>query len=87
MGRVDSVSGIAPRLVLQDSPTRKKEGAVSRVLHSRRLHESPMGFGGLTGGGRFGGIPMLEESPVVRSAGKKRMREEADLGDGVSGEE
>lgn len=87
MGRVDSVSGIAARPVLQDSPTRKKEGALGRVLHSRRLHESPMGFGGLTSGGRFGGIPVLEESPVVRSAGKKRMREEVDLGDGVSAEE
>jgi len=87
MGRVDSVSGIVPRPVLQDSPTRRKEGAIGRVMHSRRLHESPMGFGGFTSGGRFGGFPMLEESPVVRSAGKKRMREEADLGDGVSGEE
>ena len=87
MGRVDSVSGIAPRPVLQDSPTRRKEGAIGRVLHSRRLHESPMSFGGLTSGGRFGGFPMLEESPVVRSVGKKRMREEADLGDGVSAEE
>jgi hypothetical protein len=87
MGRVDSVSGIAPRPALQDSPTRRKEGAIGRVLQSRRLHESPMGFGGLTGGGRFGGFPMLEESPVVRSAGKKRMRKEADLGDDVSGDE
>ena len=87
MGRVDSVSGIAPRPALQDSPTRRKEGAIGRVLHSRRLHESPMSFGGLTSGGRFGGFPMLEESPVVRSVGKKRMREEADLGDGVSAEE
>jgi len=87
MGRVDSVSGITPRPVLQDSPTRRKEGAISRVLHSRRLYESPMGFGGLTSGGRFGGFPVPEESPVVRSAGKKRMREEVDLGDGVSAEE
>jgi hypothetical protein len=87
VGRVDSVSGIAARPVLQDSPTRRKEGALGRVLHSRRLHESPMGFGVLTSGGRFGGFPMLEESPVVRSAGKKRMREEVDLGDGVSAEE
>lgn len=46
-----------------------------------------MSFGGLASGGRFGGFPMLEESPVVRSVGKKRMREEADLGDGVSAEE
>lgn len=87
MGRVDSVSGIVARPVLQDSPTRRKEGALGRVLHSRRLHESPMGFGGLTSGGRFGGFPAPEESPVVRSAGKKRMREEVDLGDGVSAEE
>ena len=87
IGRVDSVTGIAPRPALQDSPTRRKEGAIGRVLHSRRLHESPMSFGGLASGGRFGGFPMLEESPVVRSAGKKRMREEADLGDGVSAEE
>ena len=87
MGRVDSVTGIAPRSVLQDSPTRRKEGALGRVLHSRRLHESPIGFGGLTNGGRFGGFPTLEESPVVRSAGKKRMREEVDLGDGISAEE
>jgi hypothetical protein len=85
--RIDSISGIAPRPAPQDSPTRRKEGAIGRVLHSRRLHESPMGFGGLANGGRFGGFPMLEESPVVRSAGKKRMREEADLGDGVSAEE
>ena len=82
VSRVDSVSGIAPRPALQDSPTWRKEGAIGRVLHSRRLHESPMGFGGLTNGGRF-----VEESPVVRSAGKKRMREEVDLGDGVSAEE
>ena len=87
MGRVDSVSGIASRPALQDSPTRRKEGAIGRVLHSRRLYESPMGFGSLTGGGRFGGLPMPDESPVVRSAGKKRMREEVDLGDGVSAEE
>ena len=87
MGRVDSVSGITARPVLQDSPTRRKEGALGRVLHSRRLHESPMSCGGLTSVGRFGGFPMLEESPVVRSAGKKRMREEVDLGDGVSAEE
>jgi len=46
-----------------------------------------MGFVGLQSGGKFGGSPMLEESPVVRSAGKKRMREEVDLGDGVSAEE
>lgn len=87
VSRVDSIPGIAPRPVLQESPTRRKEGAIGRVMHSRRLHESPMGFGGLVSGGRFGGFPMLEESPVVRSAGKKRMREEADIGDGVSAEE
>ncbi|KAF9645030.1 hypothetical protein BDM02DRAFT_3190066 [Thelephora ganbajun] len=87
MGRVDSVSGVALRPVLQDSPTWRKEGAIARVLHSRRLYESPMSFGSLTSGGRFSGFPMLEESPVARSAGKKRMREEADLGDGVSAEE
>ena len=87
MGRVDSISGIVHRPALQDSPTRRKEGGTGRVLHSRRPYESPMGLGGLTGGGRLGGFPMLEESPVVRSAGKKRMREEADLGDGVSAEE
>ncbi|KAF9785940.1 hypothetical protein BJ322DRAFT_754478 [Thelephora terrestris] len=87
MGRVDSVSGIAHRPVLQDSPTRRKEGGIGRVLHSRRPCESPMGLGGPMGAGRFSGFPMLEESPVVRSAGKKRMREEADLGDGVSAEE
>jgi hypothetical protein len=46
-----------------------------------------MGLGGPMGAGRSSGFPMLEESPVVRSAGKKRMREEADLGDGVSAEE
>ena len=87
MGRVDTASGIAARPTLQDSPTRRKEGVLGRVLHSRRLHDSPMGFGTLTGGGRLGGFPMLEESPVVRSAGKKRMREEVDLGDGVPVEE
>ena len=87
MGHVDSVSGIAPQPpAVQDSPTRRKEGAIGRVLHSRRLHDSPMGLGGLSGGGRFSGFPMLE-SPVVRSAGKRRMREEADLGDGFSTEE
>ena len=87
VSRVDSAAGILPRPALPDSPTRRKEGAIGRVLHSRRLHESPMGFGGLASGGRFGGFTMLEESPVVRSAGKKRMREEVDLGDGVSAEE
>ena len=87
VNRIDSVSGIVPRPAPPDSPTRRKEGAIGRVLHSRRLHESPMGFGGLTSGGRFGGFTMLEESPVVRSAGKKRMREEVDLGDGFSAEE
>lgn len=88
MGRVDSVSGTAPQPpAAQDSPSRRKEGAIGRVLHSRRLHDSPMGLGGLSGGGRFGGFPILEESPVVRSAGKRRMREEVDLGDGFSAEE
>jgi hypothetical protein len=87
IGRVDSVSGITPHPPgVQDSPTRKKDGAVGRVLHSRRSHDSPMGPGGLPGGGRFGGFPMLE-SPVVRSAGKRKMREEVDLGDGFSAEE
>ena len=86
MGHVDSVSGAVRRPLLQDSPTRRKEGAIGRVLHSRRPHESPMGSGGLMSGGRFGGFSLLE-SPVVRSAGKKRMREEVDLGDGVSSEE
>jgi len=85
--RIDSISGIIPRPAPPDSPTRRKEGAIGRVLHSRRLYETPMGFGGLTSGGRFGGFTMLDESPVVRSVGKKRMREEVDLGDGVSAEE
>ena len=85
MGRVDSVSGTAPQLpAVQDSPTRRKDGTTGRVLHSRRLYDSPMG---LSGGGRFSGFPTLEESPVVRSAGKRRMREEVDLGDGFSTEE
>lgn len=88
MGRVDSVSGITPQPpAVQDSPTRRKDGAINRVLHSRRLHDSPMGLGIISGGGRFGGFPMLEESPVVRSAAKRRMREEVDLGDGFSAEE
>ena len=87
MGRVDTASGIVARPVLQDSPTQRKEGTIGRVLHQRRPHESPVGIGGLTTGGRFGGFSMLEESPVVRSVGKKRMREEVDIGDGISGEE
>jgi len=44
-----------------------------------------MGFG--VAGGRFCGLPIQEESPVARSAGKKRMREEVDIGDGISAEE
>lgn len=89
LNRVDSVSGNAPRPALQGSPTptRKKEGAIGRVLQSRRSYESPKGFGSLSGGGRFGGPLVVEESPVMRSVGKKRMREEADLGDSISAEE
>jgi hypothetical protein len=85
MGRADTVPGISHRPALQDSPTRRKEGAIGRVLHSRRFHESPIGLG--VAGGRFYGLPIPEESPVARSAGKKRMREEVDLGDGISGED
>ena len=87
MGRVDTASGIVARPILQDSPTRRKEGTIGRALHPRRSNESPVGIGGLVSGGRFGGFSMLEESPVVRSVGKKRMREEVDIGDGISAEE
>ena len=87
VSRVDAVSDVTPQPpVAQDSPTRRKDGVIGRLLHPRRLHDSPTGLGSLSGGGRFGGFPMLE-SPVVRSAGKRRMREEVDLGDGFSAEE
>jgi len=57
-------------------------------MSSRRLFESPLVLGGEYSSGRNTGVGvpnyhsvMLDDSPVVRSAGKKRLRDEVDLGD------
>jgi hypothetical protein len=71
-----------PRVTSDGSPIRRKDvgpriPSLDLLLHARRHEETPMLFNTRTPYRHT----ILDESPVVRSTGKKRMREEADIGD------
>jgi PHD-finger len=82
-----------PRSSNHDTPVRGKEGpriSSLSVSSAHRLFESPSmlggGYSGRDTGGSWQNYPpmmMLDDSPVVRSAGKKRLRHEVDMGDGM----